>query len=169
LFKFPSTTSRTLAIGSRLLESGIDNGLFNILLFDNFTEPRLRYWGQCFHEKMRLIPDLHLAIITIPKDELSQKKLKTSDLEGLAAFPLILEDIYLAVLFVEREKYVKISLRSKFDFPSNTMTRKYFNGGGHLNAAGGEINLHLEEAVSYFLEKLAEFEVYLKDKTFKAL
>jgi len=164
MFKYPSTTSHTHAIASRLLESGIDIGKINSLLFDNFKEKRLRYWGHCFSEKLKIHDDLHISILTVSKKELTGNHLKTSDLEGLAGFPLILDNIYLSALFIEREKYVKVSFRSKFDFPTNQLARIYFNGGGHLNASGGEIYLPLEESVTYFMEKINEFEVYLRTK-----
>jgi phosphoesterase RecJ-like protein len=164
LFKYPSTTSRTHAIASRLLESGIDIGIINSLLFDNFTEKRLRYWGHCLSDKLHVNEDLHLSVLTVSIHELSGNHLKTSDLEGLAGFPLILDNVYLSALFIEREKYVKVSFRSKFHFPTNQLARKYFNGGGHLNASGGEITLPLDESVAYFMEKINEFEVYLRDK-----
>lgn len=164
MFKYPSTTSLTHAIASRLLESGIDIGKINSLLFDNFTEKRLRYWGHCFSEKLKINDDLHISILTVSTKELTGNYLKTSDLEGLAGFPLILDHIYLSALFIEREKYVKVSFRSKFDFPTNQLARKYFNGGGHLNASGGEIYLPLEESVAFFMEKIREFEVYLRTK-----
>ena len=164
MFKYPSTTSRTHAIASRLVESGIDIGLINSLLFDNFTEKRLRYWGHCLSEKLHINEELHLSVLTVSKHELTGNHLKTSDLEGLAGFPLILDNVYLSALFIEREKYVKVSFRSKFDFPTNLFARKYFNGGGHLNASGGEITLTLDESVAYFMEKIGEFEVYLRSK-----
>lgn len=164
MFKYPSTTSRTHAIASRLLESGIDIGRINSLLFDNFQEKRLRYWGHCFSEKLQIHDDLHISILTVSKKELTGNHLKTSDLEGLAGFPLILDNVYLSAIFIERENYVKVSFRSKFDFPTNLLARKYFNGGGHLNASGGEIYLPLEESVAFFMEKINEFEVYLRTK-----
>jgi phosphoesterase RecJ-like protein len=164
LFKFPSTTSRTHAIASRLLESGIDIGIINSLLFDNFTEKRLRYWGHCLSNKLHIDEDLHLSILTVSLHELAGNHLKTSDLEGLAGYPLILENVYLSALFVERDKYVKVSFRSKYHFPTNQIARQYFNGGGHLNASGGEINLSLDESVAYFMGKVKEFEVYLRNK-----
>ena len=164
LFKYPSTTSRTHAIASRLIESGINNGMINSLLFDNFTEKRLRYWGHCLSDKLHINNELHLSILTVSKIELAANELKTSDLEGLVGYPLILDHVYLAALFVEREKNVKVSFRSKFDFPTNQLARKYFNGGGHLNASGGEITLPLEDSVTYFMEKINDFEVYLRTK-----
>ena len=47
-----------------------------------------------------------------------------------------LKEISLAA-FVEREGIVKISFRSKGDFSVNQFARDHFNGGGHINAAGG--------------------------------
>ena len=162
MFKYPSTTSRTHAIASRLLESGINAGRINSRLFDNFNEKRLRYWGHCFAEKLIVNNDLHLGILSVSLQELADNHLKTSDLEGLAGFPLIIDNIYLAALFIEREKHIKVSFRSKFDFPTNLLARKYFNGGGHLNASGGEIILPLDESVAFFMDKLNEFDVYLR-------
>ncbi|WP_199121416.1 DHH family phosphoesterase, partial [Pedobacter sp. ASV28] len=38
---------------------------------------------------------------------------------------------------IERTDRVKLSLRSTGDFPANEICKKYFQGGGHRNAAGG--------------------------------
>ena len=35
--------------------------------------------------------------------------------------------------------------------------RKYFNGGGHINAAGGRFDGTMEEAVTYFKQVLPDF------------
>ena len=163
-FKFPSTTTRTHKIVSALLASGIKPGDINTLLYDNFTERRLRFWGKCLTEKLTILPEYHTAIITVTKKDLMEYQLKTSDLEGLAHYPLIIEDILLAAFLVERDRYVKVSFRSKYDFPTNQLARKYFNGGGHLNASGGEIALSLEETTQLFIEKIKEFEVFLTKK-----
>ena len=48
-----------------------------------------------------------------------------------------LAGIQLAAFIVERRDKVKLSLRSKGEFPANEICKKYFNGGGHRNAAGG--------------------------------
>ena len=38
---------------------------------------------------------------------------------------------------VERDRIIKISFRSKGDISVNQLARDHFNGGGHINAAGG--------------------------------
>lgn len=41
---------------------------------------------------------------------------------------------------------IKVSLRSVGSFPCNRLATEFFNGGGHLNASGGEFYGTLEEA-----------------------
>jgi phosphoesterase RecJ-like protein len=46
----------------------------------------------------------------------------------------------------------------------NTFARKYFNGGGHFNAAGGKNSESLEEVVKKFKEAIAENKEELNSK-----
>jgi phosphoesterase RecJ-like protein len=50
-----------------------------------------------------------------------------------------------------------MSFRSKGDIDVNLFARKYFNGGGHLNAAGGMSELSLEETVTKFEAAAKEY------------
>ena len=45
---------------------------------------------------------------------------------------------------------------SQGDVDVNQFARTYFNGGGHINAAGGKSFLTLEETVKQFIAILAE-------------
>jgi len=65
-------------------------------------------------------------------------------------------------LFTEKEKYIKASFRSKGEFAVNEVCEKYFNGGGHRNAAGGELYASLQEALEQFEKLLPEFEQRIK-------
>ena len=71
--------------------------------------------------------------------------------------PLSIKDIDMAVLFLEKEDHVKLSLRSKGEFSVNELSRQYFNGGGHRNAAGGRSELSLKESIKYFESILSVF------------
>jgi bifunctional oligoribonuclease and PAP phosphatase NrnA len=161
-FKFSSVTGKTHRIAAALIDTGIDIGKINAALYDNFTVDRLKFWGYCLIHKLTILKELKTAYITVTRKEMEENKLKTSDLEMLANYPLIVEDIVLSALIVEREKYVKVSFRSKYNFPTNQLARKYFNGGGHLNASGGEINLPIEETVKLFLDKILEYKEFLQ-------
>ena len=51
-----------------------------------------------------------------------------------------------------------MSFRSKAGFDVNTFARKYFNGGGHFNAAGCSIETtDIEEAKELVLKEIFEF------------
>ena len=56
-------------------------------------------------------------------------------------------DVAVSVQVTERKDRVKLSFRSKGDIPVNLWAKTHFNGGGHLNAAGGHMPLPLEDAI----------------------
>jgi bifunctional oligoribonuclease and PAP phosphatase NrnA len=64
----------------------------------------------------------------------------------------------MTAIFIENkeEGIIKISFRSQGNVDVNQFARKYFNGGGHINAAGGKSFLSLEETVKQFIAILAE-------------
>jgi phosphoesterase RecJ-like protein len=54
-----------------------------------------------------------------------------------------------------------VSLRSVDDFPCNAVAARFFNGGGHKNASGGELHCTMKEAVDIFANALQEFKTEL--------
>lgn len=156
-FRFPSTSPKVHRIVADLLSRGVNHSEIHELIFDTFSENRLRFFGYCFMEKMHTFSEFKTAIISVTAEELKRFKIGTGDTEGLVNFPLGLEGIQLAALIIDRTKVVKLSFRSKGDFPANEIAEKYFEGGGHKNAAGGKSNLSLEETVQKFLRILPNF------------
>ena len=59
---------------------------------------------------------------------------------------------------MEMKDEIKISFRSKGSFDVNKFARKNFNGGGHINAAGGEAHATLDEALTGFVNLLPEYK-----------
>ena len=68
-----------------------------------------------------------------------------------------------SVIFIEdtQNNFIKISLRSKDGFDVNEFSRKHFNGGGHMNAAGGRSDLPIQETLDKFQEILKEYQAEL--------
>ena len=65
--------------------------------------------------------------------------------------------------FIYRKKedeLIKISFRSKGDFKVIIFASKYFNGGGHIYAAGGISKLSLKETEEKFIKDIRQ---YLKE------
>ena len=59
---------------------------------------------------------------------------------------------------------IKVSLRSVGTFPCNKVAADFFNGGGHLNASGGEFYGEMEDAVALFKQALVKYEDQLLGK-----
>ncbi len=58
---------------------------------------------------------------------------------------------------------MKISFRSKGTFSTNEFSAKYFNGGGHTNASGGESHASLQETTEKFVSILQNYSTELKN------
>jgi phosphoesterase RecJ-like protein len=157
---FNHNTSRpnTFKVVSELMKFGIDTEKIQSGVYHNFSASRMKLLGYCLNEKMVVYPEYRAAVITISKDELERFDFKPGDTEGFVNYPLSIKNIVFSVLFVEKEKLVKASFRSKGNFPTNQFAKEHFNGGGHLNASGGESKLSLKETFEKFTQLLPEFK-----------
>lgn len=132
-------------------------------LFDTFSADCLRLNAYAIGKKMELWEDKGAALITLTRAEINRFGYKPGYTEGLVNKPLAIESIKYAVYLREESKYIKVSMRSKGTFPCNTICAERFNGGGHLNAAGGEFHGTMEQAVEVFKSMIDEnYEKYLK-------
>lgn len=156
-FRFPSTNAKTHQIVSELLSVGMSNSYVHGQVFDNDSESRLRLVGFAISEKMKVMNDLKTAYFTLTQEELNRFNYQSGDTEGLVNYGLAIKGIQMSAIFIERGEQIKISFRSKGTLPVNQFSKKYFNGGGHMNAAGGAANCNLKDAETLFLEKLPEF------------
>ena len=154
-----------LIIGE-LLSKGIDKDEIYRNVYNNNSEGRLRLQGYVLYEKMQLYPQFKSALISLSREEQKRFQYAKGDTEGLVNIPLSIKDIcFSAFLREDTEKdMIKISLRSVGTFPCNQVATKYFNGGGHLNASGGEFYGTLDEAIELFKRALIEFEDLLLGK-----
>jgi phosphoesterase RecJ-like protein len=88
---------------------------------------------------------------------LKRFKYTTGDTENFVNLPLSIKGVGFVAFIREDIDFVKISLRSVGDFPCNEFVTRYFKGGGHKNASGGEFYGSLEEAITVFENGLYEF------------
>lgn len=160
-FRFPSTTAKVHRIVADLIEAGAENSRIHELVYDNFSELRLRFLGYCIKDKLQVFPEFRTALITLSKEELERYKVGTGDSEGVVNYALSINGIKLAALIIERPDRVKLSLRSKGEFPANEVAKKYFEGGGHRNAAGGQSELSLKDTEEKFKQLLPEYKPLL--------
>ncbi|MCH5686052.1 DHHA1 domain-containing protein [Niabella sp. W65] len=107
---------------------------------------------------MEFLYEYNTALIAISKQDLLKYEIKTGDTEGLVNYPLTVKGIELVGLVIDRDEERKWSFRSKRGFDCNTFARKYFNGGGHYNASGGNTKDSLSQTVETFKQAVKENE-----------
>ena len=130
-------------------------GLYNKAM-NTFSADSLRLQGFAINEKMQLFPEQGVALITLDKQELERFNYNRGDTETLVNKPLAIPGIYWSVFMREDADRIKVSCRSQGDFSVSDICARYFNGGGHENAAGGEFSGTIDEAVQVFHQVLAD-------------
>jgi len=156
-------TGDTMRTVGHLLDMGVNKERVYNHIFSNFSPDRIRLKGFALHSRMVVHPELHTAYIWLTKEDLDRFHHVKGDTEGFANVLLTMNGIVLSVLFIERTGFVKMSLRSKGSFNANELSRKCFNGGGHRNAAGGEMKGTIHEVVNHFENTLPSFRKELKE------
>ena len=155
-FEHGAYSSRTFRIVADLLDTGIIKERIINLIYNNFSSDRLRLQVFALNQRMVVLPEFRTAYIYLSKEDLKTYNHVKGDTEGFVNMPLSIKGINFAALFIEKDSFIKLSFRSKGQFPSNEFASLYFSGGGHLNASGGEYTDTLENTIAYFLEVLKE-------------
>ncbi|MFT3738340.1 MAG: bifunctional oligoribonuclease/PAP phosphatase NrnA [Breznakibacter sp.] len=152
-----SSRPETYQTVAELMKYGINKDLVHQLLFHSNSYDRMRLLGYVLCEKMKLLPEFRAAYITLNAAELVRFNFQPGDTEGFVNYPLSIEGIDISGFFMERDGKVKVSLRSRGNYAVNKLSEINFNGGGHLNAAGGESDLPLNDALDKFIKALPMF------------
>jgi len=155
VFSYNINNSETFRVIADLLDAGIDRDLIYDNVFNNFSHHRMRLMGYCLNEKMVVLPHLHAAYIWLTKKEMEKFSFETGDTEGFVNMPFAIKGINITALFTEKHDHVRVSMRSRGEFDVNKVCLKYFSGGGHKNAAGGESKAPIKEVIKEF-EKILE-------------
>ena len=150
-FRFPKTTGTTHRIVAEFIELGVENTDIPNLLFDNNSYERLQLLGRAL-QNMKVLFDKKTSYITLSQKELDEFNYVKGDTEGIVNYGLTIKGIVFAAIFIEHrdENIIKISFRSQGDFDVNQFAREHFNGGGHINAAGGKSNDSLANTIKKF-------------------
>lgn len=149
-FSFNSNRSVIYEYISHLLARGIDKDQIYRNVFWTASEARLRLQGYLLYVNMKMLHDLHTAIITLTNEERRRFKVKNGDTEGIVNMPLQILGLRLSIFINEDTEHpgtMKLSLRSVGDFPCDQMASRFFGGGGHKNASGGKLQCSMSEAI----------------------
>lgn len=165
-FTYNSNDREIYYIISELLSKGIDKDEIYRKVFNTHSEGRLRLMGYVLYDKMQVFPEFNSALIWLDASEQKRFQYKKGDTEGFVNIPLSIKDVRFSVFLREdtEKKMIKVSLRSVGTFPCNKVAAEFFNGGGHLNASGGEFYGPMEEAINLFKQALVKYQDLLLAK-----
>lgn len=161
-FTFNSNDPEIFEIISLLLRKKIDKDAIYSHVYHNYSEARFRLLGFTLSQRMQIYPDLHAALLYLSKEDQSQFRFGKGDTEGFVNYPLSIKNIIFSTFIREDEGMIKLSFRSQLTFPCNEFAADFFNGGGHLNASGGEYYGAFEEALQIYTDGLKAYESKLK-------
>jgi len=167
-FRFPSTTSLTHRIVANLLDLGANNSEIYNQIHNVNTYNRVQLLGRAL-KNLRVLKEYHTAYITLSQRDLREFNFKKGDTEGFVNYALSIENIIFAAIFIEDRKQgiIKISFRSSGNFSVNEFSRNHFNGGGHINAAGGKSEMSLSRTIQKFTDILPSYRAALKESNEK--
>ena len=148
----------TLEMASGLLEAGVDRDALLSDLYQNYRENRVRLMGYLQYENLRITPE-GLAYMIATKEIFRRFGAEEGETEGLVNVPLSIGRVKMSILLKEDEGHFRVSIRSKKGISAQQCAIRWFNGGGHENAAGGKLfwpkDISSPEAAAAYLENLS--------------
>lgn len=163
-FRFSSVTAATHRVIALLMDAGARNFMIHENIYDTNSKWKIRFLGYTLSEHMEVIEEYNTVIFTASQFDMDRFHHEPGDLEGVVNYGLSIANMKMAVLFSERDGLVKISFRSKGVFSVKNIAEKYFEGGGHRNAAGGKSSLPLKETVDKFKALLSLYKDDLENE-----
>ncbi len=164
-FTFASTDPDIFFIIGQLLTKHIDKDKIYRNVYHNYSEHRLRLVGHVLCNKLVVDNERHAAFFTLERQDLKDFNYIKGDAEGIVNMPLQIKGLKLSISLredTEKDNIIYVSLRSVDDFGCNDMASRFFNGGGHFNAAGGKLNCSMVEAVQITKRAFIAYEDKLK-------
>jgi bifunctional oligoribonuclease and PAP phosphatase NrnA len=146
-FKFSSTSALTHRIVANLIDFGLVPDKVHNAIFDTNTFSRLKLLGFTLSERFEYDAERKISVLRLSNEDKLEYNFQKGDSEGFVNYGLSIDGSKMAVFLSEDEEgYTKFSFRSKGDLDVNKIARSHFNGGGHKNAAGGKLDMPIEEA-----------------------
>jgi phosphoesterase RecJ-like protein len=159
-FRYSNVSYRTHEIVSKLISNEINQSEIHNKVYNDSSISRLKVLGSAL-KNLHQIKELNTAYMFLKRENLKELDFKKGDSEGIVNYGLSLKNIIFSVIFIEDMEdinKVKISFRSQGNFSCNEFANDHFNGGGHINAAGGIHNGTIEETINKFKKVINKYK-----------
>lgn len=163
-FTYASNGPEIFELISILLRYGIDKDKIYRNIFFTYSTNRMKLMGYMLYVKLDVWKKAHTAVMTLTNAERRRFGILNGDTEGLVNMPLQILGMKLSIFLREDTEHpcIRVSLRSVDDFPCNEMATEFFGGGGHKNAAGGEVWGTMDEALALVKKAVQKYMNLLK-------
>lgn len=164
-FTFNSTRPEIYFVICQLLTKRIDKDKIYRNVYNNYSQWAIRLRGYLMSQKLNVFEDLHASYYTLTRQNIRDYHFVRGDAEGLVNEPLRIRGMKVSISLREDDRVdnkIWVSLRSVDNFSVEEMARKFFNGGGHLNASGGQLDCSMDEAERITREAIHFYAPLLK-------
>lgn len=163
-FTFASTRAEIFHIIALLLDKGINKDLIYNKVFHNYSADALRFRAHLMLNKLHIVEGTRASFYSVTRREMQRFHFIKGDLEGLVNEPLTMKGHRLSISLREdtmRPNRINVSLRSSCGFHCREMAARFFNGGGHEDAAGGHLFCSIREAEAVALRAIQAYAAQL--------
>ena len=126
-------------------------------VYNSFTEGRARLFGYTINRKMKTLRKGTVAYMSLTEAEMRRFWFQQGDSEGFVNYPLTIKKMRMSAIFIEHKDFIRVSLRSRGAVDVNLFASRYFEGGGHRNAAGGKSYVSMAETIARFEAAVEEY------------
>ena len=156
-FAFSALTPELFEAVAALSATGINIPQIYNNVYNSFTEGRAKLFGYAINRKMKTLLGGRVAYMSLTEEEMRRFWFQQGDNEGFVNYPLTIKKMKMSAMFTAQQGFIRVSLRSRGDVDVDTFARRYFNGGGHKNAAGGKSFVSMEETIEHYIKSVNEY------------
>jgi phosphoesterase RecJ-like protein len=153
-FCFNNTRPETLEMAAEILRLGLLPGPFHEQKQSTGTLSQLQMRGTVL-QQASLHADGRVTLICFTRELFDRTGTGPEDTEGLVNTVLYVRGVQVAVSLREEKMGIKFSLRSKGSTNVQAVAAS-FGGGGHRNAAGGTLEMTMDQAREVMIRAVTE-------------
>lgn len=150
-FKYKGVTSETFEFVAELLNKGVNVSDVYKKVLQTVSRTRFNLM-QIAINRLEFLEDGKLTFTYITKEDEQKVGAGNNDYDGIVEMGRDIEGVEVSIFLRETDNGYKISLRSN-DYVNVSDICLMFSGGGHVRAAGGNINLPFEQAKAKIVEE----------------
>ena len=154
-FKYKGVTTETFEFAAELLSRGVNVSEVYKKVLQIVSKKRFNLM-QIAMNRLEFLEDGKLTFTYITKEDIEKVGAGSNDHDGIVEMGRDVEGVEVSIFLRETDNGYKISLRSN-EYVNVSDICLMFSGGGHVRAAGGNINLPFEQAKEKIIEECRKY------------